>query len=88
MVSTQTPMYSTIAFWKKRPIGQVYRKGCNVTSQTPVVSMTTRLIVVVTYAWKLIFYDYLLTACKIAVQLHNSKTLHAKYETSRNGMDI
>ena len=30
---------------KKRPIGQVYRKGHNVMSQTPVVSMTTRLIV-------------------------------------------
>ena len=42
-------MYSTKAFWKKRPIGQVYRKGRNhrrnVTSQTPVVSMTTRLII-------------------------------------------
>ena len=45
-------MYSTRAFWQKRPIGQVYRKGRNVTSrhrrnvtaQTPVVSMTTRLI--------------------------------------------
>ena len=52
LVSVQTPMYSTRAFWKKRPIGQVYRKGRNVTSrhrrnvrsQTPVVSMTTRLI--------------------------------------------
>ena len=45
-------MYSTRAFWKKRPTGQVYHKGRNVTlrhrrnvtSQTPVVSMTTRLI--------------------------------------------
>ena len=25
-------MYSTSVFWKKRPIGQVYRKGRNVTS--------------------------------------------------------
>ena len=30
-------MYSTRAFWKKRPIGQVYRKGRNVV-------LTTRLI--------------------------------------------
>ena len=44
LVSVQTPMYSTRAFWKKRPIGQVYHEGRNVTSQTPVVSMTTRLI--------------------------------------------
>ena len=33
LVSVQTPMYSTRAFWKERPIGQVYRKGRNVTSQ-------------------------------------------------------
>ena len=37
-------LFSIRAFWKKRPIGQVYRKGHNVMSQTPVVSMTTRLI--------------------------------------------
>ena len=39
-------MYFTRAFWKKRPIGQVYRKESNVTSQTPVVSMTTRLLLI------------------------------------------
>ena len=46
LVSVQTPMYSTRAFWKKRPIGQVYHKGRktsrhrrNVRSQTPVVSI-------------------------------------------------
>ena len=53
-------MYSTRAFWKKRPIGQVYRKGRNVTSrhvtdvmsqrkvtsQRPVIPMTTRLILI------------------------------------------
>ena len=52
-MSVQTPMYSTRAFWKKRPIGQVYRKGRNVTSQTPVVSMTTCLILSGTkHQWK------------------------------------
>ena len=38
LVSVQTPMYSTRAFWKKRPIGQVYCKGCNVLSQHNVMS--------------------------------------------------
>ena len=39
--------YQSVLEKKKDPIGQVYRKGRNVTSQTsqtPVVSMTTRLI--------------------------------------------
>ena len=35
---------STREFWKKRAIGQVSHYRRNVMSQTPVVSMTTRLI--------------------------------------------
>ena len=38
LVSVQTPMYSTRAFWKKRPIGQVYRKGRNLMSQRNIMS--------------------------------------------------
>ena len=39
LVSVQIPMYSTRAFWKKRPIGQVYCKGHNVTSQHNVIDV-------------------------------------------------
>ena len=41
LVSEKTPMYSARTFWKKRPIGQVYRKGHNVVTSGRRVVVTS-----------------------------------------------
>ena len=58
--------YQSVLEKKKRPIGQMYCKGRNVTSQTPVVSMTTRLVSTVLFTLMLGFcWTWLAPQCRV-----------------------